>query len=51
MDVYGGVMHSFTNPGADKSGLTHIARYNAQAAARSWATMRAFFEELFGETE
>jgi dienelactone hydrolase len=51
MDVYGGVMHSFTNPGADKSGLTHIARYNAQAAARSWATMRAFFEEIFGETE
>ena len=50
MDLYGGTVHSFTNPGADKAGLPH-ARYNAKAAARSWATMRAFFEEVFGETE
>ena len=46
MDLYGGVVHSFTNPGADKAGLAQ-SRYNAKAAARSWATMRAFFDEIF----
>jgi dienelactone hydrolase len=48
MDLYGGVVHSFTNPDADKAGRTHISRYNAKAASRSWATMRAFFDEIFG---
>jgi dienelactone hydrolase len=47
MNLYGGVVHSFTNPAADKSGRTHVSRYNAQAASRSWAAMRAFFEEIF----
>jgi dienelactone hydrolase len=47
MDLYGGVVHSFTNSDADKAGRTHISRYNAQAAARSWATMRAFLDEIF----
>jgi dienelactone hydrolase len=47
MDLYGGVVHSFTNPDADKAGRTHISRYNAKAANRSWATMRAFFDEIF----
>ena len=47
MDLYGGVVHSFTNPDADKAGRTHVSRYNAKAASRSWATMRAFFEEIF----
>jgi dienelactone hydrolase len=46
MDLYGGVVHSFTNPNADKAGLSQ-SRYNAKAASRSWATMRAFFEEVF----
>ena len=47
VDLYGGVVHSFTNPDADKAGRTHISRYNAKAAARSWASMRAFFDEIF----
>ncbi|HTD13808.1 MAG TPA: dienelactone hydrolase family protein [Chthoniobacterales bacterium] len=47
MDLYGGVVHSFTNPDADKAGRTHISRYNAKAAARSWASMRGFFDEIF----
>jgi dienelactone hydrolase len=47
MDVYGGVVHSFTNPDADKAGRTQVSRYSAKAAARSWATMRAFFSEIF----
>ena len=47
MDLYGGVVHSFTNPDADKADRTHISRYDAKAAARSWATMRKFFDEIF----
>jgi dienelactone hydrolase len=47
MDIYGGVVHSFTNPEAHKAGRTQVSRYDAKAAARSWATMRAFFEEIF----
>ena len=47
MDLYGGVRHSFTNPDADAAGRTEISRYDAKAAGRSWATMRAFLEEIF----
>jgi dienelactone hydrolase len=42
MNVYGGVVHSFTNPDADKAGRTEVSRYDAKAAARSWAAMRVF---------
>ena len=48
MNLYGGVVHSFTNPEADKAGRTQVSRYNARAAARSWASMLAFLEEIFG---
>jgi dienelactone hydrolase len=48
MHIYGGVVHSFTNPTADESGRPDFARYDAKAAARSWAEMRSFFEEIFG---
>ena len=47
MHVYGGVVHSFTNPEADKLGQPDFARYDASADARSWASMRAFFDEIF----
>jgi dienelactone hydrolase len=47
LHLYGGVVHSFTNPDADKAGRTQISRYNAKAAARSWAAMRAFLDEVF----
>ena len=47
MHVYGGAVHSFTNPDADKLGRPEFARYDAKADARSWATMRAFFDEIF----
>jgi len=50
MHLYGGVVHSFTNPDADKAGRTHVSRYDAKAASRSWATMRAFLDEIFGWT-
>jgi dienelactone hydrolase len=47
MNLYGGVVHSFTNPAADSRGMPQMARYDAKADARSWAEMRAFFDEIF----
>jgi len=47
MNVYGGVVHSFTNPDADKAGLPQQLRYDAKADTRSWQEMCAFFEEIF----
>jgi dienelactone hydrolase len=44
---YGGAVHAFTNPDADKVGMKNVA-YNAAADKRSWAAMRAFFDEVFG---
>jgi dienelactone hydrolase len=46
--LYGGVTHSFTNPEADKVGKPEMLRYDRNADARSWASMCAFFEEIFG---
>ena len=45
--VYGGAVHSFTNPDADKLGNPAFA-YNAAADRRSWAAMLSVFEEPFG---
>lgn len=46
-----GVMHSFTNPGADqfaeKYGMP--VAYNEEAAARSWKGTLQFYREIFGE--
>lgn len=47
MHLYGGVVHSFTDPGADARGMPDRLRYDAGADARSWAEMRAFFDEIF----
>src|SRR5215813_9822626 len=44
---YGGAVHSFTNPDADKLGNPAFA-YNAAADRRSWAAMISLFEEAFG---
>jgi dienelactone hydrolase len=46
MDYYGGAVHSFTVPDADKKGMKGIA-YNAEADKRSWAHMRELFDEVF----
>jgi len=48
MNIYGGVVHSFTNPEAGELGRPELARYDAKATARSWAEMRSFFDEIFG---
>lgn len=45
---YGGVVHSFTNPDADKVGNPALA-YNADADRRSWASMLQVFDEAFGK--
>jgi dienelactone hydrolase len=42
--TYGGAVHSFTNPEADKLGNPALA-YNAAADRRSWAAMLALFQE------
>jgi dienelactone hydrolase len=49
MTVYGGVVHSFTNPDIGRHGGTNpaIARYDAKADRRSWAEMCRFFDEIF----
>ncbi len=47
MHLYGGVVHSFTNPAAEKLGRPEFARYDATADARSWASMQNFFTEIF----
>jgi len=47
MNLYGGVVHSFTNPAADAMGRPEMARYDAQTDARSWAEMQALFKEVF----
>lgn len=44
---YGGTVHSFTNPEADKVGVPTIA-YNKLSDERSWKAMTSFFEEIFG---
>ncbi|MGI4732388.1 MAG: dienelactone hydrolase family protein [Janthinobacterium lividum] len=50
MNIYGGVVHSFTNPAADRLGRPDFARYDAKADARSWTEMQAFFNEVFETT-
>jgi dienelactone hydrolase len=46
MISFGGAVHSFTNPDADKVGINGIA-YNKAADERSWVYMQQFFKEIF----
>ncbi|WP_157215549.1 dienelactone hydrolase family protein [Flavisphingomonas formosensis] len=47
LHVYGRVVHSFTNPDADKVGMPDFARYDGSADRRSWGEMLALFDEAF----
>jgi dienelactone hydrolase len=47
--AYGGAVHAFTNPAADKAGISGVA-YHAAADRRSWRHMRMFFDELFAKS-
>jgi dienelactone hydrolase len=44
---YGGSVHAFSNPAADKVGMSNVA-YNERADRRSWAHMKIFFDDVFG---
>ena len=46
MIIYGGAMHSFTNPEADSYHIKGVS-YNEKAAFRSWRHMELFFREIF----
>ena len=46
MIYYGGAVHSFTVPEADAKKIDGI-RYDPAADRRSWAAMRALFDEVF----
>jgi dienelactone hydrolase len=44
--IYGGGVHSFTNPAAGNDNSKGAA-YNAKADRRSWEAMKDFFDECF----
>lgn len=46
MNIYGGAVHSFTNPAAGNDPGKGAA-YNEQADQRSWEAMKSFFQEIF----
>jgi dienelactone hydrolase len=50
MIYYGGAVHSFTVPEADKAGVKGLA-YNANADRRSWQEMRRLFDEVFARRQ
>ena len=45
MHLYGGTVHSFTNPHAAERNMPDAIRYSAEADARSWASMQELFDE------
>ena len=47
MHLYGGVVHSFTNPEADRMGRPEFARFDARADRVSWDAMSDVFSEVF----
>jgi dienelactone hydrolase len=44
MNLYGGAVHSFTNPNADLAGIPGVA-YDQRTDERSWRAMLDFFDE------
>jgi dienelactone hydrolase len=50
LTLYGGVVHSFTNPHAAKLGRPEFARYDARADERSWMQMSNLLAEVFRHT-
>lgn len=47
MHLFGGVVHSFTNPQVDSMGMPDFLRYDAVADDRSWKHMAMLLEEVF----
>jgi dienelactone hydrolase len=48
LHLYGGVVHSFTNPDADLMKRPEFARYDGRADTRSWTAMLGLFDEVMG---
>ncbi len=48
LTVYGGVVHSFTDPDCGRLGRPEFARYDEHADRRSWAQMAGMLAEVFG---
>lgn len=48
MLLFGGVVHSFTNPAVDALGMPEFIAYSAAADRRSWRAMRDLFDEKLG---
>ena len=46
LSVYGGVVHSFTDPAVDQLGQPHVTRYDLKAYNRSWAEICQLLEEV-----
>jgi dienelactone hydrolase len=46
MVLYGGAVHSFTNPNSGDDPSRGVA-YNKKADERSWEAMKSFFDEIF----
>ena len=46
MVIYGGAVHSFTNPDSGNDNSKGAA-YNEKADKRSWEDMKQFFSEIF----
>lgn len=46
LHLYGGIQHSFTNPGAPAANIPGIV-YDETAEKRSWQAMRNLFDEVF----
>jgi dienelactone hydrolase len=47
IETYPGAVHSFTVPTADERKVPGLA-YNAEADKKSWASMKALFDQVFG---
>jgi dienelactone hydrolase len=45
MHLYGGTVHSFTNPNAANANRPEAVRYNSDSDRRSWLSMQALFAE------
>ena len=48
MHLYGGTVHSFTNPEAARRNMPDKIRYSPEADARSWSSMQQLFAETLG---
>lgn len=47
MKIYGGVVHSFTDPAIGRFNMPDFARYDAEADRSSWEEMLIFFRSIF----